>query len=495
MTESLHHSSISLKSIFLKLGISRQHWLFYLLLAIVANAALWSVVFIYLKVAKPHYTSEWSVTLPAGGSVTNINLPNLGNATAQDRTPYDSSTRDPRENYKYIITSRPVVEAAAAKVSLPVGEFGKPRVQLIDNTTLMDFQIEGSTPEEAQRKSIALFDAFQKKINELRLEEKTSQDSGIQTTLKDAKENLKIVQDRLNKFKASSGLSSAGQIDALSTNIENLRQQRAVFLAEQQQSTAQLGQLSTSLNISTPQAAEAFTLNADDLFQQNLKDYNDATAQLAALSSQLGPNHPAIVQINTRRTAAWTALKGRGRFLLGRAISQEMIAQYNLNGQGSAREGFFQQVITTQVNQRGLTARAAELDRQIGQLENRLANMTQKLSVFEAFNRDVTIAEAIFSSTLARLNLGTSDTFGSYPQVQLLTDPSLPRSTSAPDKKFVFLGATIGSLFVTLGTLMLWLRSPKLTASATTPNLIAPGLNKCEFPLPTGLLRNIKNSE
>lgn len=437
----------------------RRHWLPYLLAGVAANALLWSAASTFLKSAPSNYVSEWSITLPAAGSITNINLPNIGTTTAQDRTPYDSPVRDPRENYKFIIASRPVREAAAAKLGMTTGEFGSPRVEIVDNTTLINLSMEGETPDLAQQKAIALYEAFQEKLEQLRLEEKTRREGGIQTTLRDAQRKLEVAQSRLSEFKARSGLTSPSQVEQLSNNIESLRGQRAILMADKQQAIAQSRQLSSNLNVSPPQVTDALTLNSDQLFQQNLLDYSQATAALDALSTQLGPNHPAIVQAKTKRDGALAAMRQRGQLLLGRSVNQDTLARFSIQGDNSARENLFQQVITNQSNQSGLEARASELTSQIAQLEGRLKTLAQNLSTLESLQRDVTIAEALFSSALARLNLGQSDAFGSYPQVQTITEPELPGGTSDTSRRLVLLGTSLASILTTLGITTLWLRS------------------------------------
>lgn len=439
----------------------RRRWPYYLFFGLLANAALWSASLFYLKVTEPTYTSEWSVTLPGTGSETNINLPNIGNATAQDRTPYDSPNRDPRENYKFIASSAPVIRAAAEQVGLTPGEFGSPRIEIIDNTSLMRFTVNGDSPEEAQAKAIALHDAFEQRLTSLRTDEKNRRNSGVEDTLQQARGELEAAQARLSDFKARSGLTSVAQVERLSSNIEDLRSQRALLMAERQQVAAQLQQLSSNLNISAPQVAEAFTLSADQRFQQNLTDYSQATATLESLEQQFGPNHPVVVRERTRQEASRTAMFSRAQSLLGRPVTEANLAQLSVQGNDSARENLFSQVITTQVTQQGFNARTTELDQQMVQLEGRLRDMAQALSTLETLNRDVTIAEALFSSALTRLNLRAADTSGSYPSTQMLTEPSLPSEASSPRTQFVLMGTAMGSLLITMGLITLSLRGDR----------------------------------
>jgi uncharacterized protein involved in exopolysaccharide biosynthesis len=436
----------------------RLLWIPYLLLGILGNAAMWSLASYYLKVAPRAYTSNWVLTLPDQGASTEVSLPNIGGATSRAASPYGNN--DPRENYKFIISSQPVREAAAAKLNLSTGEYGSPQIKIIDNSTLISFEFEGDTPQEAQAKAIALNEAFNERLNELRVQQAAQEEVKVQATLADAQKKLATDQARLSDYQARSGLTSEVQIDQLSANIEQLRKQRAEVTAQQQQSRARLGQLSNNLKISAPQAADAFVLKADQLFQQYGVDYSTATAALAVLNAKYGPNHPVVVRERSKQNSAQAALIARSQALLGRPADSTILAQLNLGGSeqgGTARETLFQDLVTVQVEEQGLQASAQELDRQIFQLEARLKNLAQLNTNLDALRRNMQISETVFSSTVAKLDLGKSDIFGSYPPVQLLTEPSLPDSPSSPKTTLVLLGAGVGSVFFTLGLITLWL--------------------------------------
>lgn len=459
----------------------RGKWLRYVAAIIAANGFLWGVAIAYLRTAEPSFTSQWAVTLPSAGTTTDINLPNIGDASAEVESPYqNANTRDPRENYRFIATSAPVLRAAAEELNLTPSEFGKPRVQIIDNTTLITFELSGETPEAAQAKSVALYEAIEEQLEQLRLEEAAQRDAGTELALAEAQDKLELAQQRLSEYKARSGLVASTQLEQLSTNIEQLRRERAVVRAQQRYATARLGQLSNSLGVSASQASDAFTLNADALFQQNLRDYSEATATLDVLSTQLGPNHPAIVREQIRQESAEQAMLTRGQQILGQSVDQALLIQLNtgrtVDDGGSGREMLFQETVEAQVDQQGLAAQAMELDRQIAQLEARLQAMAQHGSQLEALLRDVTIAEAVFSSTLARLDLSKADTLGSYPQIQLLTPPSLPDEPTSPKTMLVLLGGAAGSFLITMGLLLLWWRDRRPTPPPSYPALPEPAL-------------------
>ncbi|MGJ3245967.1 MAG: GumC family protein [Elainellaceae cyanobacterium] len=470
------------------LRASQSVWQRYLIVGIVANVILWTASLIFIKAAKPTYVSEWSVTLPGGGVNSNVNLPQIGSADTTSSTPFNNVNRDPRENYKFLITSRPVIESAASLMGIPAEEFGKPQVDIIENTTLMGFSIEGETPERAQEKALALNEALRERLESLREQEAQQQDSGARAILEDSQERLQLAQQRLSEFKAQTGFADEAQIQQLSGNIEALRRDQATTLAQQQQSRARLGQLSSNLNVSPAQATVAFSLREDRLFQENLLNYSETSANFELLSSQLGPNHPAVVAARSERDSAEAAMMRRGREILGTAADAGTLTQLNLSGQdGSTRAGLFEETVIAQVDQQGLAAQANELGRQVSQMEGRLRQLSEYGSTLESLRRDLTIAEAIFSSTLTRLDLGRNDVFGSYPLIQLLTEPTLPEETASPKIPFVLLGTAAGSVLITAGIILLWLRHRMIIKQSNQEiELITldkdPQLNKVERP-------------
>jgi len=447
-----------------KSAVKQGRWQLYLVIGLLANAAVWASALLFIETKQPTYSSTLTATLPGSGSAASVNLPNIGQASYESSSPYaNSSIQDPRETYKSIAESEPVLKAAATKLNIPLESFGKPRIKIVLNTTLMMFELKGARPEEARNKSLALYQALQARLNQLRAQEANQRDAGFQTSLSSAQNKLEIAQKRLSVYKARTGLSGNEQLTGLSNNIEQLRRQRAEILAQQQQASARLGQLSVNLNSSGQQAADAFVLQTDQIFQQNLKSYSEASTALVGLGSKFLPNHPTLVAEKAKRDAAQEALLTRSQSLLGRPRSQASLEQLNLSStnSGAAREKLFHDLVAVQADQRGLQAQAQEINRQIIQLEGRLKTLAQQETTLVALQRDLQIAEAVFSSTLTRLNIDRSNTFGSYPLIQLLAAPGLSKTSSSPKKEFILLGAALSSLFLTNGLLLLWLRKRK----------------------------------
>jgi len=66
----------------------------------------------------------------------------------------------------------------------------------------------------------------------------------------------------------------------------------------------------------------------------------------------------------------------------------------------------------------------------------------------------------VFSSALARVDTNKADPFASYPLVQTLEEPSLPRKRASPSTTLALAGAIAASILLVIGFLLLWLRQP-----------------------------------
>ncbi|MBW4692064.1 MAG: hypothetical protein KME27_09880 [Lyngbya sp. HA4199-MV5] len=447
-------------------AVDRGRGLRYLAIAAALNAAVWGLALYLVKDSPRLYTSLYSIVLPEQIS--------RAKESGSDRTvtepppaPMDGTRETVKASYKLIATTDEVRRSAANKLGMTPSQFGFPSVEGGKGTALINFGIAGSTPEEAQKKAQALYEAFQERLIQLRLQQSAEVDAGFESSLGVVRKKLETAQLRLSDYKVRSGLASNEQIDQLANNIEALRRQRVEALAQQRDAVTRSQQLASRLNLSSQMATEAFTLRADPLFQEYLRAYSEATARLADVSAKFGAKHPVVVQATTSQATAEGALQSRGQMLLGHPTDLSTIARLNTgsSAQGSTpRDLLFKDVVTNDVDQRGLVARVQELDRQLEQLEQRLSVLSQRSSTLDALNRDVQIAQAIFSSTLAGLQVDKGDIFGSYPPVQLIAEPNLPTTATIPRRQPLFIAASLLSLLIVAGLLVAWLRQ---TSSVT----------------------------
>ncbi len=433
-------------------------WWKYLSLGLVANTLLWAIVLLYVKLAPRTYTSQMVINIPGSSTLTQVDVPGIGRTSVQNTSPYASS-QDPRENYKLILSSDAVLDTAARQLNVSRAEFGSPRIKIVDGTTVLQLEARAKTPEAALSEVLALYSALDQRLNELREQEVMQRETSVQSTLGSAQAKLENAQQLLSEYRAQSGLGSVEQINQLSKNIEALRQLRAELVTQSSQTNARVEQLTSNLELSARQANDAFLLQADPLFQQTLKNYSDITANLAVLESRFTADAPTVVAERAKQQAVRESLLSQGRQLLNQSVSQNSLSSLNLNNSNSpsAREVLLQELVIAQADQQGYVAQAQEADRQIVQLENRLKALVQLQSRADALERDLQIAQATFSSKLTQVDANRSNIYDSYPQVQILAEPSLPEQPSSPKTMLALAGALVGSLLISSGLVTHWL--------------------------------------
>ena len=452
-----------------------NRWKSLLLMLVISNAVLWSAALLYMSRAKPKYTSDWTINVLGTASSSNINIPEIGQATSQDASAYAGITYDPRENYKAIATSEQVLNLAAKSANMNTTTFGAPKIKIVDNTTLMRFEFQGKTPVEAQKKSQAFYNTLTLQINKLRSDDIAQQNARLQVGIENSRQKLKAAQQKLSEYRVTSGLSANEQLSNLAINIETLRKQRAELIAQEKQSSARVLKLRQDLNLSSEQAGDAFVLQADQLFQKYLLSYNDAKSKSVILEAKFLPSHPSVINQNAEVQQAELALTNRAKILLKRPFDITAIEQFNFSdneSSGPKRAALSEKLVTTDVEKQGLRAQILGLNQQIGQLEYRLKVLSQRQSKLEDLKRDVQIAEAVFSSTIARLDMAKSSVSSAYPQIQLLSHPSLPESGTGANRNLVLLGAGFGSILLSSGLARLLQNKVPKTDYLLTDNIL-----------------------
>lgn len=437
---------------------SEWRWLPYLLWGGFFNIVIWGATLLYLIKTPPVYSSQWAMSVNGGKLNTNVQLPGIGQATSSSESSYNIQSSDPRENYKFLLSTNEVLEAAAKQANLPVSEFSKLRIKILNNTTLMHLEIEGRSPQKAQKKAIAIQSALEARLEELRSEEIAQQDRNIQPTLEPLQQKLLAAQKQLYEYKARSPLSLTEQLNYATENLEELRRANAEAVAQLEQMAARFQQLSSSLGLSVSEVSNALVLQSNSLFQQYLINYTKAATELTELNGKYTPANPIWMAKRQIRDEAYAALMKQSQALLRKSVSQTMLEQLSLNNSSAQRAALFQELLVLKEQYHGMQANVTSLSQQITQLEARKNVLTKERAKLDSLERDVKIADAVFSSNLTKLDLSKSINSPSYPPIAVITKPSLPDDPVEPKKKFALLGAAMGSIFVATGIVLLKIR-------------------------------------
>lgn len=452
----------------------RRLWRFgrYLFISVVSNTLLWGGTLNFLKTTSPTYRSSVVLNVVGGGPGVNLNLPDIGQAVTSSQSSFNSAHSDPRDNYKEIATSESVLKTAAEIADVSLDKLGDPKISLVANTTLMSIELEALSPKMAQTKANAMHQALASRLEVLREGEQEERDKATNRALVTAQKKVTEAQKQVSAYKSNSGLKSSDQVTTLISNIEQLRQKQAETIATRQQAQKGMEQLAQTLKVSPQQAAEALTLQADQEFQKSLEDYTTATTTLLELQPLRGPNYPDVVKAHNEQAAAQTNLLKRSQVLLGRPLQKSLLERLILsgtnstsNGSGGNRSALYKSLVEEQMRHQGLRGEVEAMSQELNGLENLLRKRTRKESTLESLIRDLQIAEAVFAATLAKIDLGKVDPFASYPIMQLVEKPGLPKKPSSPKKGLVLAGSFMGSLLMTLGLTLIWYRQPLVLMS------------------------------
>jgi uncharacterized protein involved in exopolysaccharide biosynthesis len=431
----------------------RPKLLNYLGSSLFCTVTLACIAGLYLQVAPRRYSSGMTLNLPSVSSLTQVDVPGVGATSVQSSSPY-AGAQDPRENYKIIAASDQVLEQAAKLMRRSVAEMGKPKIKVVDGATVLQVEFLGKTAEEARDKTNTFYKALEMRLDELRQEATADREQIVQQAIGNSQQKLSSAQQQVASYRAQSGLSADVQVQELATNIENLRRQRAELLSDQMKSTTRLNSLRGNLSLSSQQATDSLKLQADPLIQETVKKYSEVTAELTNTASIYQPDHPAVLQEREKQRELQALLRQRAIELVG----TDNFAQTSISTPtGSpAREILIQDLVLSQVDASGLGAKVATLDSEIQELEVKLAQLAQAQSSLDGLKRNMQIAETVFSSKLAQLDVGNSNIYEAYPKMQLLAAANLPDTPVSPKRSLVLGGVGAATVLLNTGAITLW---------------------------------------
>jgi DNA-binding NarL/FixJ family response regulator/uncharacterized protein involved in exopolysaccharide biosynthesis len=420
----------------------------YLALGFLLNASVWLLVLVYLKFFPHIYTSKWGLKILETNPSIQVILPN-GNKTADNLSQQKSNkSLDPRTDYVYIAKSHRLLEKAAQKFEQSRREFGVPKITIEPGSDLITFEIQGSSPVQAQRKALMIHELMVQQIAQLRQAELKRQDQEIKAELESDRVRFHSLQEQLTRFRVNT--SADKQIDELLATIEQLHRQRSSAIAQEMELKNRYAQLAKNIQLSPQETLDAYKLRRDSIYQQYLSVYSQAKKELANLSAEYTNKHPWVVAQQAEVSDLTKALQKQAAIVLGRAVSLEALNKLILSNAEAKKEDLAQDLVTNQANRQKLVERDKQLQQQIATLEKHLQKLSQQKLELDRLKRDLKVAETVFNSTLTKLNLSKETVYANYPRTQLVIAPSLPDPNEpiVPDLNLALLSGLAGSFVV-----------------------------------------------
>ena len=436
-------------------GKPRDHWRRYVVGATVSIAGILVLCAAYMLLLPKRYTSEWSIILPGAGVEARVSVDRLGQAQSSASSPFSAKEISPRVNYKEIAGSRPVVEAAAKSLGLEPDSFPDPKIKLIDQTSIVEFKITAGSAEDAQNYATALHVAFKDKLEGLRNDELNWRNHAIRDSLGDVRVNLSEARANLLKLQLSSGLASVEQYNQLVASIEALRRDHSAAQALLAERRAQVAALSQRLDVTPDAATKLLLITSSPEYRQLTQSYAATNALNAENITRLGPQHPRVLDQSSKLASLRSEIEAH---LAKRGLSHSSVVSTLLvSAEHDRIVGLLTDLLQRSSEMAGLESRVADIARLLDHYEARRQGLNAVAAKLDDLERDHKIANAVFSSALARIDVSKSDIYASYPLIQMLEPPTLPEKPSSPRLVFAVAGAILGSLLAIMGWTFAWL--------------------------------------
>jgi len=444
-----------------KFGLFRSH-IYRILKRPYLVVGLTSYLVVILLVAaylskSPVYTSNMQLVLPGTGNSSSVSLNDIGEVVSKTNTPFSGGGFNPRINYKEMLSSRTVIERAAKELKIPLKDFGKAKIKLTEQTSIISLAVKGPSKDLAQTKAFSLYQSLQQELDELRADEILRRDESIKNILEQYQDRLSLTRGAIIEFQQRSMLVSTDQMEQLVLMLSGVKERKLYARAETTKLKEYINQLSEELGVSPKMAGQAFALQSDVEFRSYSTELGKSITKLTEYSSRWGVNHPKVVAQQKRLDFTRTTIDKRSRELFG-VNSATIFTSLNLEFTPK-RAQLFADLIDSFATYKGQASMLRDLERSTEHLSDQLKIYSREVIELERLQRDFNVAEAIFTSAAARIEASRADVFASYPVIQMLTSPSYPELHSSPNKLIGLIAGIAGILFITFGLFLIWQRS------------------------------------
>lgn len=442
----------------------------YVALFSLSGALLWAPIVGYLATAPVQYSSHASLILPGSGASASVNLNDIGQASSFANSAFANGSISPTQTYKRLIGADRIRAAAAAQLGVQMESLPKPRITLVDQTSLIHIEVKGGEAARAQAYGDALLAAFFAEIDTLRADEIATRESSGTEAMDAFTSAVERTRAAISALQSSSGLMSMAQYreqvganDILAREIGDLTGKRDLQLHK-------VGAMQASLGISAHSAAATLKIYADASYLSLLDELALQAAKLAQARASFGAKHPTRAKAEEAYAGTWQALMDRASLVTGLKAEE-------LGGLDRAPDGQRASLLAELVRE---SAILEGLDKQLGTLRARHAAEAERLkglapvaAELEDKQRDFDVAEAVFASAIARSEAKKTDVFASYPLVQVLENPSLPERPSSPNRKLSLAAGIAATMMLLMGFALAWIRRP-IIARVLAPKLQQP---------------------
>ena len=430
----------------------------YSMIFILSAVGLWVPIVTYLKVTPDSFTSEVSLILPGSGAQASVNLADLGQASSSAASAFSSSRISPTQTYKRLLAANRTLERASRVLGIEREALGGPRIKLVDETSLIHFEMAGPDPLTAQARAEAILRVFLEELDALRQDEMVHREAAARVAIVDYEKDVKRLREEIAFIQTASGLVSFDHFQDIVAKRDELARALEAARNAKFATDASMHSLSDQIGLTPNEAASNLRLHADPEFQTLAQIFAEQSAALAEAQGRFGAQHPVV-------RSAWHAVSGtenklaaRGRTVVGNGL-EAMKVSFDI-APDPARGALLSELIALAAECDAKASSVASLEQQLVDVDLRIAELAPKAARLDDLSRDYQVAEAVFASALARTDTSKAEVFASYPLVQVLADATLPSRPSSPRPKIAIAAGIAATLMVMMALCLAWLRRP-----------------------------------
>jgi polysaccharide biosynthesis transport protein len=421
------------------------------------NALVLTVAAMGIVLGPRTYVASTKFILPKSNAVLNANLGTLGSFREGDTgEPVDIQNQISILKSDGLLYNVLATDPEKEKFS-KLAEYGQLfTIKSEDKATVFQLSVKGPKPDIALQRAVGLATAYQQRLNELRLEDKTARTQFGRQELELSEKKLSQAQIALTQFKQSSGLVSGdAQVQGLVATINSLMNQQAQTQNLANASAKRVKLISSQLGLTANQTMQTMKLTDNQDFQAMRRQLSEVNAALTTARATQKDDHPQVLGLISQQKHL-------------QAIDRQYVqnAANTLKVDGSASGSGGRSSLMLQLLQAGNDAntqkqQAAELEQQIAALNASLKTFPKKQAKFQELQRRYEVAEGVYKGMLAQGKQANIDVFNAFPNVQVLDRPSVTTKSSL---LLVLFNALLASGFGSVA-LTLWFerRNPALT--------------------------------
>lgn len=324
----------------------------------------------------------------------------------------------------------------------------------IDQTTTIWVEVKGSAPDLARQRTATLVKVYQQRLNELRRDEAVAREQFSGSELTRSRQNLSQAQLALAAFTGSSGLiNSEEQTRGIVSTIATLTQSHAQALAQAQSNNTLAATLSARLSLTPDQAIKSLGLGENKEYQFTRERLSELEATLVQTRSRFADNHPGVQTLLTQHNELRRQLDHYIAQAANNTVGLDTTIDSSSGSDG--RAALIQRLILAESEGSMQARQADQLQNQIDKLSQTLKSIPANQARVQELQRQYDIAEGVNKGLIAQIQQAKVSAFNSYPNVQILDQPTVAPKPTSPKKSIIALGSLLASIFGSLALVLL----------------------------------------